>query len=111
MRIFQLFVALLMGHAVADFSLQSEWMLRHKNRHIAPTFEPGVKTWPLILFGHSLVNGALVYSITGNVGLGLIETLAHGVIDYFRCESKYGIYPDQAMHILCKIVWAVLANV
>jgi hypothetical protein len=107
MRIVSLFIALLMGHAVADYALQSDWMAKHKNRHVAPSFEPGTTTWPLVLAAHALVNGALVYSITGVVWLGVAETLAHGAIDFYRCESKYGIYPDQVMHILCKLAWSL----
>lgn len=45
-------------------------------------------------------------AITGQVGLGIVETLAHVVIDYGKCDEWYGIDADQALHIACKLaIW------
>jgi hypothetical protein len=107
------FVLLLMGHALADFSLQNEWMAKHKNRHIGPSYIPPgqVKqtTWPYVLSAHALIHGLMVALITGNPLLGAAETVCHWIIDFGKCESWYGIHLDQSMHVLCKVAWAVMA--
>lgn len=103
------FFALVIGHALADFALQSEWMARRKNRHLGGSFEPGRVTWPIVMTAHSMIHGGVVWMITGNVYLGLAETCAHMVIDILKCEYVFGIYEDQGLHILCKMAWAIIS--
>lgn len=107
-----LFIELLMGHALADFALQTEWMAKHKNRHVAPSFIPPGQTpqttWPYVLGAHALIHGMAVWLITGQIWLGVLEATAHFVIDFGKCESWYGINTDQSLHIGCKVLWALL---
>jgi hypothetical protein len=108
-----LFVKLLMGHAIADFGLQSDSMAKGKNRNVSPIYiPPGQKLqicWPYWLCAHGLIHGAMVTLITGNVWLGLIESIFHSAIDFGKCENCYGIHEDQAMHLLCKVLYVFLA--
>jgi hypothetical protein len=39
----------------------------------------------------------------------LAEVFIHAITDHLKCEKKIGINTDQAIHIICKIVWAALA--
>lgn len=102
---FELFFQLLVGHALADFVLQSEAMGRGKNRHSdihhnkASTFP----RWYYWLAAHSLVHGGIVYLITNSLLLALIETASHCVIDFCKCEGKIGMNTDQALHVGFKI--------
>lgn len=109
-----LFIKLIMGHAVADFALQSDAMAKGKNRHISPIFvPPGQKLqicWPYWLAAHGLVHGAMVTFITGNVRLGLLEALCHVVVDFGKCENVYGIHVDQAFHVLFKVAIVLMAS-
>ena len=108
----ELLFYLIVGHAIADYPLQSDWMAKHKNRHVKSEPPPGQKqqaVWPCVLTAHALVHGGFVAVITGIWWLGLLEAIVHWVIDFFKCEGKYGIYTDQALHIVCKIVWLVIA--
>jgi hypothetical protein len=102
---------LLVGHAVADFVLQNEVMAKGKNRNVRGTAPPGqtyMPCWPYWLTAHALVHGGAVALATGSTALGCAETVAHWVIDFYKCEGCYGVHADQGMHIGCKALWWVL---
>jgi len=106
----QLLFWLLVGHAFADFVFQSDSMAKGKNRHRKTEPPPGAvytPCWPYWLTAHALVHGGTVALITGSFFLGVLETLAHWVIDFGKCENWYGVHTDQALHIICKLVWIV----
>jgi hypothetical protein len=92
---------LLAGHALCDYPLQGDFLARGKN-HRQPL--PGVP-WYQCLVAHALIHGGAVALITGSVGLGIAETVAHGVIDYGKSEGGYGFNTDQCLHVLCKLAW------
>ena len=52
---------------------------------------------------HALVHGGVVYLITGNISLGLIEAVIHWLTDYAKCEGWISMHQDQAVHIGCKV--------
>jgi hypothetical protein len=95
---------LLVGHAVCDYPLQGDFLARGKN-HKNPI--PGIP-WYHCLIAHALIHGGAVALITGDVWLGCIEAAIHTVIDYGKCDGRFGFNFDQALHIGCKIVWAVV---
>ena len=102
---------LIVGHAVADFALQSPDMAKGKNRNRTMEAPPGQKyvpCWPHWLTAHALIHGGAVAAATGSVWLGLAETLAHWLIDFGKCENWYGPNEDQAAHIGCKVIWWLL---
>ena len=105
--------ALFIGHAFADFVFQTEWIAKNKNRHAGPPagYDPKLHgpvqtVWPYVLTAHALVHGGIVWIITGNVWLGLAETICHWMIDFWKCEKWYGIHEDQFAHAICKVVWS-----
>lgn len=103
-ELFLLFV----GHALADFALQSSDMAKGKNRNRRTEPPPGARyqpTWYYWLSAHGLIHGGMVYLVTGSVLLGALETLAHMAIDFGKCENWYGIHTDQGLHIACKFLW------
>lgn len=89
------------GHALADFALQNDFVAKFKARGSADF-------WFWVLLAHSLIHGGIVYFITQNIWLGIIETLAHGLIDFGKCEKKYGFNTDQALHYTCKVIYALV---
>ena len=99
-----MFLMLLMGHAVADFGLQSPAMAKGKNRNVPKDYIPPGQTlqicWPYYLAAHSLIHGAMVMIITGSVTWSMFEAVTHGAIDFGKCESWYGVHMDQAMHMM-----------
>ena len=99
-----LLVMLAMGHFVGDFGLQGDRMAVEKCAGCDRTLP-----WFWWLSAHGAIHGFLVAWITGLPWLGLAEWLLHGLIDISKCRGRFGLGPDQALHLLCKLLWAVLA--
>lgn len=95
---------LIAGHALADYPLQGDFLAKGKN-HKAPI--DGFPFWHCLI-AHSIIHGGMVALITQNVWLGLAETIAHTAVDYGKCDGRYGINVDQALHIGCKILWVII---
>jgi hypothetical protein len=100
-----LFFYLLCGHAMADFAFQTPYISTGKRRQNEP------RIWPIILLAHGLIHGFFVALFTGSVLLGVCETIAHAAIDFGKCEDWYGLYTDQFLHLLCKVLWILLLAV
>jgi hypothetical protein len=96
---------LLAAHAVCDYPLQGDFLARAKN-HTAPI--PGVPFYQA-LGAHAFIHGGAVALITGSLWLGLAETILHAAIDYAKCDGRTSLNQDQALHVACKCLWAVLA--
>ena len=105
-----LFFQLLIGHAVADFVFQSDTMAIAKSRHgqLEKAHGENFPPWYYWLTAHSLIHGGAVYLLTGNVVFGLIETVLHWSIDFTKQERWINFHQDQALHILCKILYCTL---
>lgn len=104
-----LFLLLMVGHAVADYPLQGDFLAKAKNR-ANPI--PGVP-WFHGLLPHAAIHGGAVGLVTGSVTLGIAEFVVHCFIDDAKCAGKFGRDPatsfniDQALHVACKAVWVV----
>jgi len=110
----ELFTYLIMGHALADFALQSEAMATGKNfkrpidlSKIPPGQTPMV-VWPYWMASHCLIHGGIVALITGSITLGIVEAAAHWWIDCTKCMNITGIHADQALHVFCKVAWTLI---
>jgi hypothetical protein len=95
---------LLVGHAVADYPLQGDFLAKAKN-HKAPI--PGVDWW-IALLNHAAMHGGAVALITGSVALGVVETAIHCGIDWLKCDGRTSFRADQALHVVCKVAWCVV---
>lgn len=95
--VFLLFAA----HVVCDWPLQPADMSAAKR--------PGRSEidWRLALGAHSLIHGGAVALVTGFWPLGVAEMASHAAIDAAKCRHLIGMKTDQALHLGCKIVWAV----
>lgn len=102
-----LFFQFLVGHALGDYVFQRDIMASAKSRHatLYETASAGFPGWYYWLAAHALVHGGLVYLISGNWVLGLIETVLHTIIDFSKCEHWISLNVDQFLHILCKVVY------
>jgi hypothetical protein len=96
----QIFWWLLIGHALADYGIQSEYVATARSRKVVGWFYP--------LTAHALIHGGIVAVVTGSIGLGIAEFVAHWFIDFGKGEGAYGIHADQFLHILCKVLWVVI---
>jgi hypothetical protein len=102
--IFYLFAS----HALFDFPLQGDAVAREKNRHSTTELQKHVP-WFYWLSAHAACHALGVALVTGSIILGLFEFIAHWLIDFFKCEGKYSIHVDQALHLACKLLWAYLS--
>lgn len=107
MNLLHILFYLIAAHALFDFPLQGEAVAINKNRNLKTELQKHVP-WFYWMGAHSLCHGLAVAVITNCVWFGLAETIAHFVIDFGKCEQKYSIHIDQALHILCKIVWVLI---
>lgn len=101
----ELLFLLICGHALCDYPLQGDFLAKGKN-HKAPI--PGIPFYHC-LGAHALIHGGMVTLLTGSLWLGVAETVLHTIIDYSKCDGRIGFNTDQALHITCKIVWALAA--
>ncbi len=104
MTLLMMLFALIVGHCIADYPLQGDFLARAKNRTLPI---PGVPFYQA-LGAHALMHGGMVALITGSLGLGLCEVVAHAVIDDAKCTGKIGFNADQTLHIVCKALWLVI---
>ncbi len=95
---------LIVGHAIADYPLQGDFLAKAKNR-FAPI--PGVP-WYQALGAHSIIHGGFVLAITGSLTLGIAETAVHFLIDDAKCAGRISYNTDQFLHVACKVTWALV---
>jgi hypothetical protein len=99
---------LLMGvHYLCDFPLQTHAIAHEKSRHSKTDLQKHVP-WPYWLTAHAAVHGLGVALVTGSAFLGLLEMIAHWLIDLGKCEKWYSIHVDQTLHALCKFAWVLV---
>lgn len=96
---FMLLFALMIGHALADYPLQNDFLAKAKNR-LTPV--PGI-TWWVALFNHALIHAGFVWLFTGSFFLALFEVVLHMWIDDAKCRTKITFNEDQILHLVCKI--------
>lgn len=100
--------AFLVGHAIADYPLQGEFLALYKNHRIAPDSRHFNKPeslrglWFHCLTAHSLIHAGAVWAISGVFVLGLIEFVLHWILDFLKSAGWTNLHSDQLLHILCK---------
>lgn len=99
-----LFFAFAIGHALADFPLQGEYLAREKVRQDADSLQ----SWAIALSAHALIHGGAVWIISGSPLIGTLELVAHGLIDWRKGEGKFGLMTDQLLHLGCKAAYVAL---
>lgn len=96
---------LVVAHFAMDFPLQGDTVAVQKNRHTDNDLAKAVP-WYYWMVAHALMQGAPVALITGEIGLGLCEAVAHFGIDVLKCDRRISIHADQGIHLAFKVVWA-----
>lgn len=96
-----IFGLLLIGHALMDGPLMQPAALSRAKRG---------PDWVGWLGLHAGLHGLAVGVVTLSPGLGLAEMAAHAAIDYLKINGRIGSRADQALHVGCKVIWAVIAS-
>lgn len=100
----ELFWWLVVGHFVADYTFQSDFVAKFKSRLNSLEAVP----WYYVLASHALTHAAVVGLLTGSALLSVMEAVVHFFIDWAKCEGTTSIHTDQCLHVVCKVVWVVL---
>lgn len=101
-----LLFAFIIGHALADFPLQGDYLARAKVRRQAAN----VGEWLVALTMHSIIHGGMVWLVSGSLALGLTEIFLHGLIDWGKGEGRFGLLTDQLLHLACKAGYVVFLH-
>jgi hypothetical protein len=99
-----LFLKLAIGHFLADYPLQGDFLAKAKN-HRQPI--PGVP-WYQALMAHSAIQAGMVWLITGKLWLGCFEFCLHAGIDWAKSNENISFNQDQIAHLACKVVYMAL---
>ena len=103
-----LFFALLIGHALADYPLQGDFLALHKDRHYRDPARPlPVGLWVHCLFAHCLIHAGFVWFITGRLFFGFAELVLHLIFDFLKCEKRTGFHTDQVLHAASKALYVI----
>lgn len=103
---FAMFAALLVGHALADYPLQGPFLSDSKRRRSALGAN-GQWIWSLL--SHGAIHAGFVWYLTGVPLFAAGELIAHVLIDFAKCERRIGTNTDQVLHVVCKLIWVLLA--
>jgi hypothetical protein len=111
--VIRLLALLVVAHALCDYPLQGDFLARAKN-HRNPI--PGVP-WYQALAAHAIIHAGAVWLITGIPALGIAEFACHWSIDAWKSTrvssdpdlNAHAYNVDQLLHVLCKLLWVVLA--
>jgi len=98
------------AHAVTDLAMQNYPIALYKSPLQVYTYADGTiyTVWPFYLLAHGMINGAGVWFVTRRVSLGLVDAIAHTVIDFGSSILLYRLLVDQALHLTTKIVLAFM---
>lgn len=101
---------MLIGHAVCDYPLQGDWLARAKNHNprIVLGDSPDEDISGGAMMCHCAIHAGAVKLATGSWLLAFCELVAHGIIDYGKCDGLVGYNVDQLMHVGCKFAWTAL---
>jgi len=113
-----LFFCMLVGHVLADFPLQGEYIARGKNGSQPLPATP----WWYVLSVHAFLHAAFVFaavqvawmlrvevSLTPIWWLAALEFAHHWVVDNAKCHGRIGYLTDQGLHIAFKAIWVAVA--
>ncbi|GJD59295.1 DUF3307 domain-containing protein [Methylobacterium dankookense] len=94
---------MLVGHALADYPLQGDWLSKAKNHTLS--LIPGEAIWPGALASHAAIHAGAVKLSTGSWVLAGCEFIAHAIIDRTKCSGRLSYNVDQGLHVICKLAW------
>ena len=98
----ELLALLLFAHFLFDYPLQGDFLSRAKNRFDPIPHVP----WYHAMAAHTGMHGFAVWFITGIPLLGLAEMTIHWITDDLKSRGELTFNQDQAIHIVCKLIWA-----
>lgn len=114
-QLLTLFFWLLVGHALADFPLQGEFMSTAK-RHDSRSGQNGF--WFFALTAHAMIHAGMVGLAirlavpqlgAAATAIMFLEFVWHWSTDLAKARNAIGMKTDQAFHFSAKVCWVGLA--
>lgn len=102
-----LFLGMVAMHFLADYPLQGDAVAIHKSRHVKDALSQAVP-WYWWMTGHAMMHAVGVYLVTRSLFFSAVELVMHFGIDTMKCEKAINLNQDQALHILCKLNYAII---
>lgn len=102
MQYIEILLMLVGAHLLCDYVFQTDAIATGKNR-LLDAAKFGVD-WRYWMSAHAATHAFAVGLITGNIWLGVFEFVAHWLIDWGKCENRFGLHADQALHFICKLI-------
>lgn len=93
-------IYLFAAHWICDYPLQGEYLAKGKQSGEMRFYH---------LAAHSGIHAGAVALITGSASLAVAEFIAHFCIDEMKTRGKISYSADQSLHLICKIVWFLIA--
>jgi hypothetical protein len=94
---------LLVGHSVADYPLQGDFLAKAKNKWASV---PGIDWW-IAMTAHCAIHAGVVMLVTHHIVFALAEFAFHFLIDMAKCAGLTNFRQDQGLHVFCKVMWAL----
>ncbi len=94
---------LLVGHAVADYPLQGDFLAKAKNAWLPLAGVP----WWIAMAAHCAIHAGAVMLVTQRLSLACLEFAVHFGIDMLKCAGCTNFATDQLCHVVCKCIWAI----
>lgn len=103
---------LVVGHAVADYPWQGDFLSRAK----CPQSGFHGIDWQIALAMHAIIHAgmvALVFVLAARlsesraIAVGVIEFIWHVYIDLMKCNGRTSFRTDQLLHMVCKVCYLV----
>ena len=95
------------GWSLVDYLqrlLEGEYLARHKSRKGADSRSD----WLVALSAHCVIHAGGVWLVSGSLTLAAVELTLHGLTDLGKGEEKYGLVPDQLLHLACKLGYVLV---
>jgi hypothetical protein len=108
----QLLFAFCIGHVLADFPLQGEYLATGKNKYLLQRLQDPARPvgiWFFCMAAHCLIHAGVVWAITGSVIFAAAELVLHWTIDAAKCHGSTTFQQDQLLHYGCKLTYVGLA--
>ena len=98
------------AHFLGDYPWQAGPIGVEKNLNSKSELQKQVP-WGYWLTAHAYLHGILVSLVSVYFGgpwwIGIFEFLIHWFVDYYKCKYNNSILSDQAIHIICKLIWSI----
>lgn len=103
----RLLLSLIVAHFALDYPLQGDTTAREKNPNSLTELQKAVP-WYYWMTAHASMHAAAVTYFTDSLLLGGLEFAVHFATDYAKCQRRISIHADQGIHILTKVLIALV---